>query len=100
MPVIPQKILKTLLNTRGEEMRDANRLYQSYEQLREIHKKLFPDMREGQFLMNLIGWIVKNKRDPFFMESKEFLTCAREYGDTCSPYHKLTPKKVGGDHHV
>lgn len=81
-------------------MRDSNRLYQSYEQLSEIHKKSFPDMREGQFLINLIGWIAKNKRDPFFMESKEFLECAREYGNTCSPWSKPMPKKVGGDHHV
>ena len=35
-------------------MRDPNRLDSSYAQLCEIHKTYFPDMREGQFLLNLL----------------------------------------------
>ena len=59
-------------------MRDPNRLDSSYAQLCEMHKTYFPDMREGQFLLNLLGWINSTKkRDPFFVESKEFLNLAK-----------------------
>ena len=56
-------------------MRDKNRLDSFYEELKEIHKQSFPDMRFGQFMMNALGWINSTKqRDPFFPEEDEMLT--------------------------
>lgn len=70
-------------------MRDPNRLDSSYAQLCEIHKTYFPDMREGQFLLNLLGWINSTKkRDPFFIESKEFLNLAKEYANANSLWYQ------------
>ena len=60
-------------------MRDTNRLDTFYDELKTIHKNAFPDMREAQFLLNLLGWINTNKRDPFFIETQEFLKYANEY---------------------
>ena len=65
-------------------MRDINRLDSSYEKIKEIHKNCFPDMREAQFLLCLLGWINKNKRDPFFIESAELLKYADEYAKSNS----------------
>lgn len=70
-------------------MRDPDRLILSYAQLCEIHRTYFPDMREGQFLLNLLGWINSTKkRDPFFIESKEFLNLAKEYANANSPWYQ------------
>jgi hypothetical protein len=46
-------------------------------------------MREGQFLLNLLGWINSTKKcDPFFVESKEFLDLAKEYANANSPWYQ------------
>ena len=56
-----------------------------YSQLCEIHKKSFPDMREGQFLLNALGYINSTlKRDPFFPESEEMLELFKEYANSNS----------------
>ena len=48
-------------------MRKPERLDSFYDELKEIHKRSFPDMRFGQFMMNALGWINSTKkRDPFF----------------------------------
>lgn len=70
-------------------MRDPNRLDSSYSQLCEIHKKSFPDMREAQYLLNLLGWInTTKKRDPFFIESEELITYAKEYANSNSLWYQ------------
>ena len=42
-------------------------------------------MREGQYMLNLLGWINSTKkRDPFFVEGKELLEYAKEYANSNS----------------
>lgn len=70
-------------------MRNPDRLDESYLQLCEIHKKSFPDMREAQYLLNLLGWInTTKKRDPFFIESEELIEYAKEYANSSSLWYQ------------
>ena len=42
-------------------------------------------MREAQYMLNLLGWINSTKkRDPFFIETQEFLEYAKEYANSNS----------------
>lgn len=61
-------------------MRNPNRLADVYGKLAEIQKNTFPEMREAQYLLNLLGWIYGHKGDPFFIEGDELLQYAEEYG--------------------
>ena len=66
-------------------MRNPDRLDLFYSQLCEIHKKSFPDMRLGQFLLNALGWINSTKNiDPFFPEENEMVNLFREYANSNS----------------
>ncbi len=68
--------------------RNPDRLNDIYSQLCEIHKKSFPDMREGQYLLNLLGWINSNKHiDPFFIEGQALITYAKEYANSNSVWY-------------
>lgn len=70
-------------------MRNPERLNNSYSQLCEIHKKSFPDMREAQYLLNLLGWINTTKKiDSFFIESEELITYAKEYANSNSMWYQ------------
>ena len=69
-------------------MRNPERLDSVYLQLCEIHKKSFPDMREAQYLLNLLGWINTNKRDPFVIEGEELLEYAKEYANSNSMWYQ------------
>ena len=61
-------------------MRNPERLDSVYFHLCEIHKKSFPDMRLGQFLLNALGWINSTKkRDPFFPEEEQMIKYIREF---------------------
>lgn len=61
-------------------MRDVDRLDKFYDELKEIHKKNFPDWRFGQMVTNVLGnWQVKNKRDIFFLEEDEMIQIFRDY---------------------
>lgn len=61
-------------------MRDINRLDKFYDELKEIHKKHFPDWRFGQFLVNVLAdWQAKTKRDIFFLEEDEMIQIFRDY---------------------
>lgn len=61
-------------------MRDANRLYKFYDELRDIHMKHFPDWRFGQMINNILGWWTnKHGRDIFFSEEDEMLEIFKEY---------------------
>ena len=61
-------------------MRKVERLDKFYDELKEIHKKSFPDMRFGQLMMNFLGFVNSTKkRDPFFPEEDEMLKLFKEY---------------------
>jgi hypothetical protein len=64
-------------------MRDPNRLDNFYEEVKNIHKENFPDLRFGQFMSNFFGWLTSTKgKDIFFPEEEEMLKLFREYVDT------------------
>lgn len=56
-------------------MRDPNRLNSFYDELKELHKKYFPDWRFGQFMYNFMAWY----GDPFYLEEKLFISKVKEY---------------------
>lgn len=61
-------------------MRDINRLDKFYDELKEIHKKHFPDWRFGQMIINVLAdWQAKTKRDIFFPEEDEIIQIFRDY---------------------
>ena len=73
----------------GEIIRNPERLENFYWELAQIHKKSFPDMRFGQFMMNALGWINSTKkRDPFFPEEDEMLNLIKEYANTKSLWYQ------------
>lgn len=70
-------------------MRNPERLDKFYSELCEVHKRSFPNMREGQFLLNALGWINSTKRrDPFFPESEEMLELFKEYANANSMWYQ------------
>ena len=82
-----EKLLKR--GRRRRKIRNPERLDNFYSQLCEIHKKSFPDMREAQYMLNLLGWINSTKkRDPFFIETQEFLEYAKEYANSNSMWYR------------
>jgi hypothetical protein len=63
-------------------MRDTNRLDKFYDELKEIHKKNFPDWRFGQLIVNVLAdWQAKTKRDIFFPEEDEVIQIFRDYAN-------------------
>jgi hypothetical protein len=61
-------------------MRDISRLDKFYDELKEIHKKNFPDWRFGQMIVNVLAdWQAKTKRDIFFPEEDEMIQIFRDY---------------------
>ncbi len=66
-------------------MRNPNRLDKFYDEMKEIHKKSFPDWRFGQLMSNFLGWLYSVKgRDPFFPEEDEMIEHLREYANKTS----------------
>ena len=55
-------------------MRDPNRLYSFYDELRKLHMTYVPDWRFGQMIMNVFC-----TTDIFYMEEDEILKQIREY---------------------
>ena len=55
-------------------MRDPNRLYSFYDELRKLHMTYVPDWRFGQMMMNVF-----RTTDIFYMEEDEILRHVREY---------------------
>ena len=50
-------------------MRNAERLDQFYEELKQFHKRYLPDWRFGQLMYNFQNWVMKNiGRDIFYIE--------------------------------
>lgn len=61
-------------------MRDKNRLYGFYEQVRDIHINYFPDWRFGQLFYNFSVWVSEKKgRDLFFPEENVTLAYLKEF---------------------
>ncbi len=61
-------------------MRDINKLYKFYGELREIHMTYFTDWRFGQMIVNVLAdWQAKTKRDIFFPEEDEMIQIFRDY---------------------
>ena len=70
-------------------MRDPNRLDGFYEELKNIHKEYFPDMRFLQLMLDYIGWIIRHEnRDPFFIEEDGCLKLLKEYTNDDSVFFK------------
>lgn len=66
-------------------MRNPDRLYKFYEELREIHMTYFPDWRFGQMMVNVLAdWQAKTKRNIFFIEEDEMIQIFREYTNEAS----------------
>lgn len=56
-------------------MRDVNRLDGFYEEMKQLHKKYFPDWRFGQLMCNFIS----QTGDPFYLEEDKFMARFKEY---------------------
>lgn len=70
-------------------MRNPNRLDDFYDEMKEIHKKSFPDWRFGQLMSNFLGWLYSEKgRDCFFPEEEEMIKYFREYANSTSPLYR------------
>ena len=70
-------------------MRDPNRLDKFYDEMKEIHKKSFPDLRFGQLMSNFFGWLYsEKKRDCFFPEEDDMIEFFREYANCMSPLYR------------
>jgi len=63
-------------------MRDVNRLYKFYDELRDIHMTYFPDWRFGQMVVNVLSeWQSREDRDIFYLEEDEILQIFKDYKD-------------------
>jgi hypothetical protein len=61
-------------------MRDKNRLYDFYDELRDIHIKYFPDLRFTQLVEVVNNYITKyHYVDSFYVEEKAFIGYLKEY---------------------
>ena len=70
-------------------MRNPNRLDSFYDEMKEVHKKSFPDWRFGQLMSNFLGWLYSVKgRDPFFPEEEDMVEYFREYANSVSPLYR------------
>ena len=69
-------------------MRDPNRLDKFYDEIKEIHKKYFPDWRYGQLIYNFIMWLrVEKKIDCFFPEEDRMLNFIKEFAINNSKWY-------------
>lgn len=70
-------------------MRNPNRLDAFYEEMKEIHKRSFPDWRFGQLMSNFFGWLMsEKKKDLFFPEEDEMIGYFREFANDTSPLYR------------
>lgn len=71
------------------KIRNPEKLDSFYSQLCEIHKRSFPDMRPGQFLLNALGYINSTlHRDPFFPESDELIELFKQHANSKSIWYQ------------
>lgn len=70
-------------------MRNPNRLYDFYDEMRDIHMKSFHDWRFGQLMSNFFGWLMsEKKKDLFFPEEDEMIGYFREFASDTSPLYR------------
>ena len=70
-------------------MRNPNRLDKFYDEMKEVHKKSFPDWRFGQLMSNFLGWLYSVKgRDPFFPEEGDMIEYFKEFANGASPLYR------------
>lgn len=70
-------------------MRNPNRLYDFYDEMRDIHMKSFPDWRFGQLMSNFFGWLMsEKKKDLFFPEEGDMIEYFKEYANCMSPLYR------------
>lgn len=70
-------------------MRNPNRLDKFYDEMKEIHKTSFPDLRFGQLMSNFFGWLMsEKKRDLFFPEEEDMIEYFREFANGESPSYR------------
>ena len=61
-------------------MRNPDRLDSFYDEIKEYHKKHFPDWRFGQLMSNFFGWLYQeHKVDLFFPEEDKMLEYFHEF---------------------
>ena len=60
-------------------MRDKNRIRKFCNELALIWEQECPDWRFGQLMMNVLGDMAVNGRDPFFPEEEEMLNYFKKY---------------------
>lgn len=60
-------------------MRDPSRIKPFCDELAAIWEANVPDWRFGQLMMNVLGQIQYDGRDPFFPEEDEMLALIRKY---------------------
>ena len=70
-------------------MRNPNRLDKFYDEMKEIHKKSFPDWRFGQLMSNFLGWLMTDKgKDFFFPEEEDMIEYFREFANSTSSSYR------------
>ena len=63
-------------------MRNPDRLDSFYDEMKEIHKKEFPNWRFGQLCSNFFGWLMQKKKvDLFFPEEEDMIEYFREFAE-------------------
>ena len=60
-------------------MRNPERLDGFYAELKYIHKKYCPDWRFGQMMVNVLGKMQTQGRDPFFPEEDDMIVFFEKY---------------------
>lgn len=60
-------------------MRDPNRLYKFYDELRRLHMTYMSDIRFGQFISIFLKWLSSRDVDVFNPEEDEMLKYLKEF---------------------
>ena len=60
-------------------IRDPNRIDEFCNELATLWKNYYPDMRFGQFVLNLYTYISNNARDMFFIEDQQMMQYIKEF---------------------
>ena len=61
------------------KIRDSNRIDEFCQELATLWKNHYPDMRFGQFVLNLYTYISNNARDMFFVEDQQMMQYIKEF---------------------
>ena len=78
-------------------MRDPKRIQAFCNRLARAWE-IVPDWRFGQFMMNVLGEMSHDGRDPFFPEEDEMIAYIEKYVATASPFAHSPLKQKEGQH--